>query len=73
MGVAGGLLGVVLTMLGLMALRGVLSEQILELTNLDPTGVGIALLLAIVATIAAGLYPTWRAAHVQPAWQLKAQ
>jgi putative ABC transport system permease protein len=72
-GLAGGVLGVVLTMLGLMALRGVLSEQILELTNLDPTGVGIALLLAIFATIAAGLYPTWRAAHVQPAWQLKAQ
>ena len=72
-GLAGGLLGVVLTVLGLLALRRVLSEQILELTNLDPTGVGIALLLAVVATIAAGLYPTWRAAHVQPAWQLKAQ
>ena len=72
-GLAGGLLGVVLTVLGLLALRGILSEQILELTNLDPTGVCIALLLAIVATIAAGLYPTWRAAHVQPAWQLKAQ
>jgi len=55
------------------ALRGVLSEQILELTHLDPAGVGIALLLATVATIIAGLYPTWRAAHVQPAWQLKAQ
>jgi len=26
-----------------------------------------------VATVLAGLYPTWRAAHVQPAWQLKAQ
>jgi len=72
-GLAGGLLGVVLTVLGLWALRGVLSEQILELTNLDPAGVGIALLLAIAATIVAGLYPTWRAAHVQPAWQLKAQ
>jgi len=72
-GLAGGLLGVLLTVLGLWALRGVLSEQILELTNLDPAGVGIALLLAIVATIVAGLYPTWRAAHVQPAWQLKAQ
>jgi putative ABC transport system permease protein len=72
-GLAGGLLGVVLTMLGLLGLRGVLSEQILELTKLDPAGVGIALGLAIVATIGAGLYPTWRAAHVQPAWQLKAQ
>ena len=50
-----------------------MSEQILELTHLDPTGVGIALALAIVATVMAGLYPTWRAAQVQPAWQLKAQ
>jgi putative ABC transport system permease protein len=35
--------------------------------------VGIALLLAVAATVLAGLYPTWRAAQVQPAWQLKAQ
>jgi putative ABC transport system permease protein len=27
--------------------------------------------LAVLATLAAGLYPTWRAAQVQPAWQLK--
>jgi putative ABC transport system permease protein len=27
----------------------------------------------VFATILAGLYPTWRAAHIQPAWQLKAQ
>jgi putative ABC transport system permease protein len=26
---------------------------------------------AIVATLLAALYPTWRAAHVQPAWQVK--
>jgi putative ABC transport system permease protein len=32
---------------------------------------GLALLLAIVATALAGLYPTFRAAHVRPAWQLK--
>jgi ABC-type lipoprotein release transport system permease subunit len=30
-------------------------------------------LLAIAATIGAGLYPTWRAAHVEPALQLKAE
>jgi len=30
-------------------------------------------LLGVGATVVAGLYPTWRAAHVQPAWQLKAQ
>jgi putative ABC transport system permease protein len=72
-GVAGGVLGVLLTVLGLAGLRSLLSEQILELTHLDPTGIGIALLLAVGATVLAGLYPTWRAAQVQPAWQLKAQ
>ena len=72
-GLAGGLLGVVLTVLGLLGLRSVLSEQILELTHLDPTGVCLALALAVAATVIAGLYPTWRAAQVQPAWQLKAQ
>ena len=32
----------------------------------------IALLLALGSTLAAGLYPTWRASRVQPAWALKA-
>jgi putative ABC transport system permease protein len=72
-GLAGGVLGLALTGLGLVGLRSVLSEEILELTHLDLAGVGIALGLAIVATVMAGLYPTWRAAQVQPAWQLKAQ
>jgi putative ABC transport system permease protein len=72
-GLAGGVLGLALTALGLMGLRSVLSEQIVRLTHSDLTQVGIALALAIVATLLAGLYPSWRAAHVQPAWQLKAQ
>jgi putative ABC transport system permease protein len=72
-GVAGGALGVALTALGLLGLRDVLSRQVLELTHMDPTGVGIAMLTAIAATIVAALYPTWRAAGIQPAWQLKSQ
>jgi putative ABC transport system permease protein len=72
-GLAGGVLGLALTALGLMGLRSVLSEQIVRLTHSDLTQVGIALALAIVATLLAGLYPAWRAAHVMPAWQLKAQ
>jgi putative ABC transport system permease protein len=73
LGLAGGLLGLALTGLGLLGLRSLLSEEILELTHLDLPDVGIALVLAIAATVLAGLYPTWRAAQVQPAWQLKAQ
>jgi putative ABC transport system permease protein len=33
--------------------------------------VSLALLVAIAATVLAAFYPTWRAAQVQPAWQLK--
>jgi len=54
-------------------LRSLLSKEALELTHLDLPGVGIALVLAVSAAVIAGLYPTWRAAQVQPAWQLKAQ
>ncbi len=72
-GLAGGLLGLVLTALGLMGLRALLSEQVTRLTHFSPADIAIAVTLAVVATTLAGLYPTWRAAQVQPAWQLKAQ
>ena len=35
--------------------------------------IGIEVIFALIATIGAGLYPTWRAAQVQPALQLKAE
>jgi putative ABC transport system permease protein len=72
-GLAGGLLGLALTALGLMGLRSLLSEEVGRLTHFSPADITIALVLAVLATTLAGLYPTWRAAQVQPAWQLKAQ
>jgi len=72
-GFAGGILGLALTALGLVGLRSLLSEDVGRVTHLGLADVSIAVLLGIVATVLAGLYPTWRAAHVQPAWQLKAQ
>lgn len=72
-GCAGGLLGLLLTALGLLGVRSIVSSSIGRLTHLNPTDVAIAVALAISATILAGLYPTWRAMQVQPAWQLKAQ
>ena len=72
-GLAGGLLGLILTGFGLMGLRSLLSEDVARLTHFSPSDITIAVLLAVVATMLAGLYPTWRAAQVQPAWQLKAQ
>jgi putative ABC transport system permease protein len=72
-GLAGGILGLILTALGLWAARSLLTKEYTVLAHLDLTDTGLAVLLAVGATILAGLYPTWRAAHVQPAWQLKAQ
>jgi len=72
-GLAGGILGLLLTALGLWAARSLLTREFVALAHLDWADTGIAVLLAVGATVLAGLYPTWRAAHVQPAWQLKAQ
>ena len=70
-GIAGSLLGLVFTWVGLVGLRAVLPMQIAPLAHLDWADVGTAIVLALLATVVAGLYPAWRAAQVQPAWQLK--
>jgi putative ABC transport system permease protein len=70
-GLAGGLLGVVLTALGMLGIGLVFEPQIARLAHLDLSLVLLALLLAVVSTVLAAFYPTWRAAQVQPAWQLK--
>ncbi len=73
-GVAGGLLGLGLSLLGLLALRtlyaGTSSER---LANMDWSMVAVTMGVALVASLLAGLYPTWRACQVQPATQLKTQ
>ena len=54
-------------------MRSLLSEEVSRLTHFSAADITIAIVLAVLATTLAGLYPTWRAAQVQPAWQLKAQ
>lgn len=71
-GLAGGLLGLLLTAAGLAGVRAVLSETASRLAVLDFTDVVIAVAMAVIAAVLAGLYPTLRASQVQPAWQLKA-
>lgn len=70
-GIAGSVLGLAMTWLGLVGLRAVLSASIGRLAHLDVADVLIAVVLALLAALAAGLYPAWRAAQVQPAWQIK--
>jgi putative ABC transport system permease protein len=70
-GIAGGLLGLVLTAVGILGVGLLFTPEIARLAHLDLSLVALTLLLAVVATVIAAFYPTWRAAHVQPAWQLK--
>jgi putative ABC transport system permease protein len=72
-GLAGGLLGLLFTGLGLWVARSVLTENYSALAHLDFADTAIAVLLAVAATTLSGLYPAVRAAQLQPVWQLKAQ
>jgi putative ABC transport system permease protein len=75
---AGALLGLVLGALGLWGLRVLYTDPnrvggYQALAQVDTTSVLTAFILAIVAAIAAGLYPAWRIGRLPPASYLKAQ
>jgi len=72
-GAVGGLVGLGLTALGVAGERSLLPQQVVAVVRLEADMVFVTVALAIVATVCSGLYPTWRASRVQPAWQLKAQ
>jgi putative ABC transport system permease protein len=72
-GVVGAAAGLGVTVLGVFVMRAILSDEYGALTYLDAEVVVIEMLFAVAATVAAGLYPTWRAAWVEPALQLKAE
>ncbi|HTC54148.1 MAG TPA: ABC transporter permease [Steroidobacteraceae bacterium] len=77
-GFLGGLLGLALTAAGLAVLRALLDlggrDSVSgRLAYLDTQMVVITVIVAIVATMCSGLYPTYRASRIQPAWQLKVQ
>jgi putative ABC transport system permease protein len=67
-GLAGGLLGLLLTGIGIAGVGWVLPPDIAALARIDVTLFLTTLAVAIAATMLAGLYPTMRAAAVQPAW-----
>ncbi|OOG63440.1 peptide ABC transporter permease [Rhodanobacter sp. B04] len=71
-GVGGGVLGLLFTAMGVLCLGQVLPASFAALARIDPALLSLTLLLAVTATLLAGLYPTYRASRVQPAWQLKA-
>jgi len=71
-GLVGGVLGLGLAMLGLWAVRQQPASYA-ELAHLDPTMLATTFVLAIVASLLAGVLPAWRACAVAPAIQLKSQ
>src|SRR5690606_23110070 len=71
-GIAGGVLGLGLSLLGLWAVR----QQPMgyaKLAHLDGSMLLLTFAVAVVASLLAGLLPAWRAMQVAPALQLKSQ
>lgn len=71
-GLIGGTLGLLLTGFGVAGVSWVLPRSIAALARLDGSLVLTTLVVSIISTLLAGLYPTYRASLVQPALQLKA-
>jgi len=71
-GLVGGVFGLALTMGALYAI-GQQSERFSVLAHMDWMMLALTFVLAILASVLAGLLPTWRACQVTPALQLKSQ
>lgn len=69
-GAAGGLLGMGIAQIGLWSIRQ-RPDDYAHLARMDPSMLVATVLLAIVASVLAGLLPAWRACGVPPAIQLK--
>jgi putative ABC transport system permease protein len=71
-GIAGGVLGLLLAWLGLWAVRQQPVDYA-DLAHLNPTMLLATFVIALVASLLAGVLPAIRAMQVTPAMQLKAQ
>ncbi|MEP0354891.1 ABC transporter permease [Paraglaciecola sp.] len=72
-GLVGGIAGLGLTLVGLQGIKSLYGDFVDDLASLDASMIVVALVIALVSSIAAGLYPTWRACNISPASQLKSQ
>jgi putative ABC transport system permease protein len=71
-GLAGGMLGLLLALLGLWAVRQQPASYA-ALAQLDPVMLATTFLLAVAAGLLAGVLPAWHACRISPARQLKSQ
>ena len=72
-GLAGGLLGISLTLAGLKGIEILFGDFVENLVRMDWVMMLATIGLAVVSALAAGLYPTWQACRIPPASQLKTQ
>lgn len=72
-GVIGGLLGLLFAWVGLIAVRALYGDGYGALTSLNGALAAQALVIAVVASILAGLYPALRVGRIAPAGLLKTQ
>lgn len=70
-GCVGGLLGVMLTLLGLRGAGELFEPSVARVVHADASLITLTVLLAVAATVISALYPIWRAARIQPGWQIK--
>jgi putative ABC transport system permease protein len=72
-GIAGGIAGIGMTMLGLQGIKLLYGEFefVDRLVRLDWVMISTAIVLAVISALGAALYPTWRACGIHPASQLK--
>lgn len=70
-GIAGGVVGLVFTGVGVLGMELVLPRNIAALARIDLSLLVLTLVVAVFSTVLAGVYPTLRASQVQPALQLK--
>jgi putative ABC transport system permease protein len=70
-GLAGGVLGLLLTIVGMQGIGLLFEPDVARLAHVDVSLLLTTLIVSVLATVIAAFYPTWRAAQVQPAWQLK--
>ncbi len=70
-GAGGGILGILLTAIGVLNVGVVMPTHLASLARIDPSLLVLTLLVALTATLLAAIYPTYRASRVAPALQIK--
>ncbi|WP_440056830.1 ABC transporter permease (plasmid) [Pseudoalteromonas sp. T1lg65] len=70
-GVLGGIVGLLLTFVGLYLVKEIFTHMNADLMQLDITMAATAIIVALMSTILIGLYPTIKVSGLMPAGQLK--